>query len=134
MTQIIAIFSKPVFLPDDDMKKLKTYGLTFEKSERATFERMSNYIKNYILPVAQLYKEGIENIDEWSYKKNGVVFYVNGPFWDEYIKKAEKAKVRFAVIDDDSIEIKDDELYDNYLLINKGKWEELKKTKNIVWN
>ncbi len=134
MTQIIAIFSKPIFLPDDDMKKLKTYGLTFEKSERATFERMSNYIKNYILPVAQLYKEGIENIDEWSYKKNGVVFYVNGPFWDEYIKKAEKAKVRFAVIDDDSIEIKDDELYDNYLLINKGKWEELKKTKNIVWN
>ena len=84
--------------------------------------------------MAQLYKEGIENIDEWSYKKNGVVFYVNGPFWDEYIKKAEKAKVRFAVIDDDSIEIKDDELYDNYLLINKGKWEELKKTKNIVWN
>lgn len=134
MTQIIAIFSKPIFLPDDDMKKLKTYGLTFEKSERATFERMSNYIKNYILPVAQLYKEGIENIDEWSYKKNGVVFYVNGPSWDEYIKKAEKAKVRFAVIDDDSIEIKDDELYDNYLLINKGKWEELKKTKNIVWN
>ena len=134
MTQIIAIFSKPIFLPDDDMKKLKTYGLTFEKSERATFERMSNYIKNYILPVAQLYKEGIENIDEWSYKKNGVVFYVNGPFWDEYIKKAEKAKVRFAVIDDDSIEIKDDELYDNYLLINKGKWEELKKTKTIVWN
>ena len=50
------------------------------------------------------------------------------------LKKAEKAKVRFAVIDDDSIEIKDDELYDNYLLINKGKWEELKKTKNIVWN
>ena len=91
MTQIIAFFSKPIFLPDDDMKKLKTYGLTFEKSERATFERMSNYIKNYILPVAQLYKEGIENIDEWSYKKNGVVFYVNGPFWDEYIKKAEKA-------------------------------------------
>ena len=134
MAQIIVIFSKPIFLPDDDMKKLKTYGLTFEKSERATFERMSNYIKNYILPVAQLYKEGIENIDEWSYKKNGVVFYVNGPFWDEYIKKAEKAKVRFAVIDDDSIEIKDDELYDNYLLINKGKWEELKKTKNIVWN
>lgn len=134
MTQIIAIFSKPIFLPDDDMKKLKTYGLTFEKSEQATFERMSNYIKNYILPVAQLYKEGIENIDEWSYKKNGVVFYVNGPFWDEYIKKAKKAKVRFAVIDDDSIEIKDDELYDNYLLINKGKWEELKKTKNIVWN
>ena len=134
MQQITVILSTPIYLPDDNMKKLKTYGLVLEKTDKATFEKISNYTRNYILPVAQLYKEGIENIDEWSYKKNGVVFYFNGPLWDEYVQKAAKAKVRFAVIDDDSIKIKDDDLYDNYLLLNKGKWEELKATKEIVWH
>lgn len=134
MTQIIVIFSKPIFLPDDEMKRLRTYGLVVEKTEKATFDRIEKYIKEYILAVAELYKEGIENIDEWSYKKNGVVFYVNSPFWDEYVKKAEKKKIRLAVIDDDNIEITDDNLYDNYLLLNKGKWEELKAMKKIEWH
>lgn len=134
MTQIIVIFSKPIFLPDDEMKRLRTYGLVVEKTEKATIERITNYTKKYIFAVAELYKEGIENIDEWSYKKNGVVFYVNGPLWEEYVQKAAKAKVRLAIIDDESIEITDDELYDNYLLTNKDKWMELKATKEIVWN
>lgn len=131
MAQIIVIFSKPIFLPDDKMKRLKTYGLVFEKTEKTTFERITDYTKRYIFAVAELYKEGIENIDEWSYKKNGVVFYVNGPFWHEYVEKAEKKKIRLAIIDDDSIEIKDDEMYDRYLLTNKEKWDELKAMKKI---
>lgn len=134
MTQIIVIFSKPIFLPDDEMKRLRTYGLVVEKTEKATIERITNYTKKYIFAVAELYKEGIENIDEWSYKKNGVVFYVNGPLWEEYVQKAAKAKVRLAIIDDERIEITDDELYDNYLLTNKDRWMELKATKEIVWN
>ncbi len=131
MAQIIVIFSKPIFLPDDKMKRLKTYGLVFEKTEKTTFERITDYTKRYIFAVAELYKEGIENIDEWSYKKNGVVYYVNGPFWHEYVEKAEKKKIRLAIIDDDSIEIKDDEMYDRYLLTNKEKWDELKAMKKI---
>ena len=131
MAQIIVIFSKPIFLPDDKMKRLKTYGLVFEKTEKTTFERITDYTKRYIFAVAELYKEGIENIDEWSYKKNGVVYYVNGPFWHEYVEKAEKKKIRLAIIDDDSIEIKDNEMYDRYLLTNKEKWDELKAMKKI---
>ena len=131
MAQIIVIFSRPIFLPDDEMKRLKTYGLVFEKTEKTTIERITDYTKKYIFAVAELYKEGIENIDEWSYKKNGVVFYVNGPFWHEYVGKAEKKKIPLAIIDDDSIEIKDDEMYDRYLLTNKEKWDELKAMKKI---
>lgn len=134
MTQIIVIFSKPIFLPDDEMKRLRTYGLVVEKTEKATIDRIEKYIKEYILAVAELYKEGIENIDEWSYKKNGVVFYVNGPFWHEYVEKAEKKKIRFAIIEDDSVEFNDDELYDRYLLTSKERWTELKASKDIVWN
>ena len=134
MQQITVIFSKPVYLPDDEMKRLRTYGLTLKKTDRATFERITEYIKEYILAVAELYKEGIEHIDEWSYKKDGKFFYVDGPTWGEYVKKAEKAKVRFAVIDDENIEIADDELYDNYLLTSKERWTELKATKDVVWH
>jgi len=134
MQQIIVIFSKPIFLPDDNMKKLKTYGLVFEKTERATFERITNYIHDYILPVAEVFKEGIEYIEDYSYKKNGQTFYVYGSLWHEYISKAEKKKIRFAVIEDDGAEFKDDELYDRYLITNKEKWEMLKVTKDVVWS
>ncbi len=134
MAQITVIFNKAIILPDDEMKRLKTYGLVFEKTERAIFERITEYIMEYILAVAELYKEGIEHIDEWSYKKDGKVFYVDSPTWGEYVKKAKKAKVRFAIIDDDNIEITGDGLYDNYLLTNKKRWTELKAMKDIVWH
>ena len=134
MQQITVIFSKAVYLPDDDMKKLKTYGITFEKTDRASFESITNYIHDYILPVAEVFKEGIEHIEDYSYKKNGQTFYVYGSLWQEYIQKAEKKKVRFAVIEDDSVEFKDDELYDRYLITNKEKWEMLRATKDVVWH
>lgn len=132
MAHIIVIFNKPVILPGDELEKIKTYGLLLEKTERATSDRISDYIKNYILPVAQLYKEGIEHIDEWSYKKNGEVFYTNGLLWDEYIRKTKKKKIRFAVFDDES-KIKHEDLYDDYLFLNKDKWEEMKAQKEIEW-
>lgn len=136
MTQIIVIFDKPIFLPDDNMQETETYGITFEKTDRATPERIEKYIKNYILAVAELYKEGIEHIDVWSYQRNGEVFYVDGPTWQEYVQKAEKAKVRFSILEDDMIDvkIKEDDLYDNYLLTNKVRWTELKALKKNEWN
>ena len=133
MKQIIVIFDKPVMLPSDNMEKIKTYGISLDKPEIATLDRVTKYIRNYILAVAELFKEGIEHIDEWSYKKDGVVFYVDGPTWQEYIKKAEKRKVRFSVLDDDDLEITKDDLHEDYLLTNKDKWQQLKGMSKVVW-
>ncbi len=133
MKQIIVIFDKPVILPSDNMEKVKTYGISLDKPEIATFDRITKYIRNYILAVAVLFKEGIEHIDEWSYKKDGVFFYVDGPTWQEYIKKAEKRKVRFSVLDDDDLEITEDDLHESYLLTNKDKWQQLKGMSKVVW-
>lgn len=133
MKQIIVIYDKPVILPSDNMEKVKTYGISLDKPEIATLDRITKYIRNYILAVAELFKEGIEHIDEWSYKKDGVVFYVDGPTWQEYIKKAEKRKVRFAVLDDDDLEITEDDLYESYLFTNKDKWQQLKGMSKVVW-
>lgn len=133
MKQIIVIFDKPVILPSDNMEKVKTYGISLDKPEIATLDRITKYIRNYILAVAVLFKEGIEHIDEWSYKKDGVVFYVDGPTWQKYIKKAEKRKVRFAVLDDDDLEITEDDLHESYLLTNKDKWQQLKGMSKVVW-
>ena len=133
MKQIIVIFDKPVMLPSDNMEKIKTYGISLDKPEIATLDRVTKYIRNYILAVAELFKEGIEHIDEWSYKKDGVVFYVDGPTWQEYIKKAEKRKVRFSVLDDDDLEITEDDLHEDYLLTNKDKWKQLKGMSKVVW-
>ena len=133
MKHFVAIFSKPIILPGDNLEKIRTYGIFFDKSEIATFDRISNYIRNYILAVAELFKEGIEHIDERSFQRNGEVFYVNGPMWQEYIKKAEKKKIRFAVLDDEDIMNMEEYLNENYLLTDKDKWKQLMGMTKVVW-
>ena len=133
MEHFVAIFSKPIILPGDNLEKIRTYGIFFDKSEIATIDRISNYIRNYILAVAELFKEGIEHIDERSFQRNGEVFYVNGSTWQEYIKKAEKKKIRFAVLDEEDIMNMEEYLNENYLLTDKDKWKQLMGMPKVVW-
>lgn len=134
MKQFVVIFSKPVVLPGDNLEKIKTYGILFQKSEISTFDLIEKYLRNYIFPIAEVFKDDAELISDWSYKKNGEVFYVNGPTWNEYVKKAEKKKIRFEFFGDDILEIKEEDYVDGYLLINKDKWNELKSMDDIVWH
>ena len=134
MKQFVVIFSKPVVLPGDNLEKIKTYGILFQKSEISTFDLIEKYLRNYIFPIAEVFKDDAELISDWSYKKNGEVFYVNGPTWNEYVKKAEKKKIRFEFFGDDILEIKEEDYVDGYLLINKDKWNELKSMEDIVWH
>ena len=133
MKQFVVIFNKPIVLPGDNLEKIRTYGIFFDKSEIATFDRISDYIRNYILAVAELFKEGIEHIDERSFQRNGEVFYVNGPKWQEYVKKAEKKKIRIAVLDDEDIMNMEEYLNENYLLTDKDKWKQLMGMPKVVW-
>lgn len=134
MKQFVVIFSKPVVLPGDNLEKIKTYGILFQKSEISTFDLIEKYLRNYIFPIAEVFRDDAELISDWSYKKNGDVFYVNGPTWNEYVKKAEKKKIRFEFFGDDILEIKEEDYVDGYLLINKDKWNELKSMEDIVWH
>ncbi len=134
MKQFVVIFSKPVVLPGDNLEKIKTYGILFQKSEISTFDLIEKYLRNYIFPIAEVFKDEAELISDWSYRKNGEVFYVNGPTWNEYVKKAEKKKIRFEFFGDDILEIKEEDYVDGYLLINKDKWNELKSMEDIVWH
>lgn len=134
MKKFVVIFSKPVVLPGDNLEKIKTYGILFQKSEISTFDLIEKYLRNYIFPIAEVFKDEAELISDWSYRKNGEVFYVNGPTWNEYVKKAEKKKIRFEFFGDDILEIKEEDYVDGYLLINKDKWNELKSMEDIVWH
>lgn len=134
MKQFVVIFSKPVVLPGDNLEKVRTYGILFQKSEISTFDLIEKYLRNYIFPIAEVFKDDAELISDWSYKKNGEVFYVNGPTWNEYVKKAEKKKIRFEFFGDDILEIKEEDYVDGYLLINKDTWKQLKSMDDIVWH
>ena len=134
MKQFVVIFSKPVVLPGDNLEKIKTYGILFNKSEISTFDLIEKYLRNYIFPIAEVFKDEAELISDWSYRKNGEVFYVNGPTWNEYVKKAEKKKIRFEFFGDDIVKIKEQDYVDGYLFINKDKWKELKSMDDIVWH
>lgn len=134
MKQFVVIFSKPVVLPGDNLEKIKTYGILFQKSEISTFDLIEKYLRNYIFPIAEVFKDEAELISDWSYRKNGEVFYVNGPTWNEYVKKAEKKKIRFEFFGDDILEIKEEDYVDGYLFINKDTWKELKSMDDNVWH
>ena len=134
MKQFVVIFTKPVVLPGDNLEKIKTYGILFNKSEISTFDRIENYLRRYIFPIAEVFKDDAELISDWSYKKNGEVFYVNGPTWDEYVKKAEKKKIRFEFFGDNILDIKEEDCVDGYLLINKDTWNQMKSMDDIVWH
>ena len=127
MKKIIVIFDKPVVLPNDKSEKTACYGILLDDFERATFSYIEKYIKRYILPVSELYKDGVENFDEWRYTKDGQVFYVDSPTWEKYVEKAEKTGVRYAVFGEKcfDFEITAEDLSD-LLLTNKSKWECLK--------
>ena len=134
MKQFVVIFNKPVVLPGDNLEKIRTYGILFQKSEISTFDLIEKYLRNYIFPIAEVFKDDAELISDWSYRKNGEVFYVNGPTWNEYVKKAEKKKIRFEFFGDDILEIKEEDYVDGYLFTNKDKWNELKSMEDIVWH
>ncbi len=134
MKHFVVIFNKPVILPGDKLKKIKAYGLLFEKTEIATFDRMKNYIRNYILAVVEIFKDGVEHFDEWGNKKDGKVFYVNDSNWWQYVERAEKRKVQFAILDDDGVEIKTEDFNEDNLLTSKERWTELKASKELVWH
>lgn len=134
MKQFVVIFNKPVVLPGDNLEKIRTYGILFQKSEISTFDLIEKYLRNYIFPIAEVFKDEAELISDWSYRKNGEVFFVNGPTWGEYIKKAEKKKIRFEFFGDDIVKIKEEDYADGYLLINKDTWKELKSMDDIVWH
>ena len=115
------------------MEKIKTYGLLFADTEMATINRISNYIRNYIWAVAELFRDGVEHISENTYKKDGKVFRVNDENWCKYANKAEKKKNQFAVIGEGCIDIKEEDFYDGLLLTNKDKWKEFKGMPKLIW-
>lgn len=133
MKHFVAIFSKPIVLPGDQMEKIKTYGLFFADTEMATINRISNYIRNYIWAVAELFRDGVEHISDDTYKKDGKVFLVNDLNWCKYVEIAKKKKNQFAFIGEDCIDIKEGDFYDDFLLTNKVKWKELKEMPKVRW-
>ena len=133
MKHFVAIFSKPIVLPGDQMEKIKTYGLLFADTEMATINRISNYIRNYIWAVAELFRDGVEHISDDTYKKDGKVFLVNDLNWCKYVEIAKKKKNQFAFIGEDCIDIKEGDFYDDFLLTNKVKWKELKEMPKVRW-
>ena len=95
MKHFVAIFSKPIVLPGEQMEKIKTYGLLFADTEMATINRISNYIRNYIWAVAELFRDGVEHISDDTYKKDGKVFRVNDQNWWKYVERSKKKKNQF---------------------------------------
>lgn len=132
MKQFVVIFSKPIVLPGSKMERVKTYGMLFNKTEKATIENVTNYIRNYVFVIAELYRDGVEHIGDWTYKKDGKVFNVNESDWWGYVEKAKRKKIQFELVDDDNVVIKDEDFYDNYLLTSRERWEQLKAMPIVV--
>lgn len=129
----IVILDQPVVLPGDKWEKITTYGLYLPKSHRTTYENIEAYLTYYIKVLDLVFgDEKVEVCNRNFFKKDGQLFAIDDDVWDQYAAKAEKSRMKFAIFDNDAVEIKDEDKYD-MLLTNKEKWEQLKERKDIVW-
>lgn len=132
--KLIVIFSTPVVLPGDKMEGLTTYGLYLPKSQRTTFENIKAYITYYVKVLDLIFNDDkAEVCNSNFFRRDGLSFAINDDVWDQYAIRAEKERMKFAILDDENVEIKDEDRYD-MLLTNKEKWEQLKARKDIVWH
>ena len=133
MKQLTVLFSKPLVLPTDEGDRIPTYGLYLDKTERATFHNISEYVQNYISVISQLYKDNVKRVNDWIYEKDGREIVIWGPVWNKYADKAKEAGMEFAIIDDGDLEIKEDERW-LIFITQKELWEYLKSRKDIEWH
>lgn len=133
MKQLVILFSKPVVLPTDEGDRITTFGLYLDKTHRATFYNIREYVQNYISVISQLYKDNIKRVSDYIYEKDGQEIVIWGPTWEKYAEKARETGMEFAIIDDDDLEIKED---DRWLIFitQKELWEYLKSRKDIEWH
>ena len=132
--KLIVIFSMPVVLPGDKMERITTYGLYLPKSQRTTVENIKAYITYYVKVLDLIFNdEKAEVCNSNFFRRDGLSFAINDDVWDQYAIRAEKERMKFAILDDENVEIKDEDRYD-MLLTNKEKWEQLKARKDIVWH
>ncbi len=134
MKQLIVLFNKPLALPSDEGDKITTYGLYLDKTDRATFYNIKEYVLNYICVISQLYKnEKVKSNNSYVFETDREKIVIWDPTWEKYAEKARETGMEFAIIDDGDLEIKED---DRYLIFitQKGLWEYLKGKNGLVWN
>lgn len=129
----IVIFDQPVVLLGDKMERITTYGLYLPESHRTTFENIEAYLIYYIKTLDLVFgDEKVEVCNRNFFKKDGQLFAIDDDVWDQYAAKAEKSRMKFAIFDNDAVEITDEDRFD-MLLTNKQKWEQLKTRKDVAW-
>ena len=133
MKQLVVLFSKPLVLPTDEGDRITTFGLYLDKTHRATFYNIREYVQNYISVISQLYKDNIKRVSDYIYEKDGQEIVIWDPTWKKYAEKARETGMEFAIIDDGDLEIKED---DRWLIFitQKELWEYLKSRKDIEWH
>ncbi len=133
MKQLVVLFSKPLVLPTDEGDRISTFGLYLDKTHRATFYNIKEYVQNYISVISQLYKDNVKRVSDYVYEKDGQEIVIWDPVWNSYAEKARETGMEFAIIDDGDLDIKED---DKWLIFitQKEIWEDLKSRKDLVWN
>ncbi len=133
MKQLVVLFSKPLALPTDKSDRITTFGLYLDKTHRATFYNIEEYVLNYLCVISQLYKDNVKRVSDYIYEKDGQEIVIWDPVWNKYAEKAKETGMEFAIIDDGDLEIKEDERW-LIFITQKEIWEDLKSRKDLVWN
>lgn len=133
MKQLVVLFSKPLVLPTDEGDRISTFGLYLDKTHRATFYNIKEYVQNYISVISQLYKDNVKRVSDYVYEKDGQEIVIWDPVWNSYAEKARETGMEFAIIDDGDLDIKEDDKWQIFIT-QKELWEYLKSRKDIEWH
>lgn len=134
MKQLTVLFSKPLVLPTSEGERITTYGLYLNKTHRATFYNIKEYVQNYISVIAQIYKnEKVKSYNGYVFETDGQEIVIWDSTWEKYAEKARETGMEFAIIDDGDLEIKEDDRWQIFIT-QKELWEYLKGKNGLVWN
>lgn len=134
MKQLTVLFSKPLVLPTSEGERISTYGVYLNKTHRATFYNIKEYVQNYISVIAQIYKnEKVKSYNGYVFETDGQEIVIWDPTWEKYAEKARATGMEFAIIDDGDLEIKEDDRWLIFITMRE-LWEDLKSRKDIEWH
>lgn len=88
MKQLTVLFSKPLVLPTDEGDRISTYGLYLDKTDKATFYNITEYVLNYLCVISQLYKDNVKRVSDYVYEKDGQEIVIWDSTWEKYAEKA----------------------------------------------
>lgn len=123
------IFTKPVVIPDGNLEKVTVHGFLIDvkNPEIVTYENICKYVETYVLPIVEIFEDGFEDGNGWTFIQGDREITYKDSLWDEYLEKSKSKNNKFYIADAEYTQVNDGDLYDDYWITSEKLVNEIKR-------